>query len=198
MNLICLRPDRRPVVGARLVMGGIRNIYKLKATSCGLFCIRKPCPRIHVRNGMQFPLVAPLGNCIPFQRQILGRTFRNPIHPESPSHSEYIQRTHESVSSRTASSSWWWKMSPQTLATVAPMSVKKKASRISRLSHLYCFARRTANDEATRPKRPFWRLQPCCPDLPWWDGPSRQPSCRAASYSERCRDLARAWPRSAA
>ena len=51
---------------------------------------------------------------------------------------------------------------------------------------------------STRPKRPFWRLQPCCPDLPWWDGPSRQPSCRAASYSERCRDLARAWPRSAA
>lgn len=58
---------------------------------------------------------------------------------------------------------------------------QEKASRISRLSHLYCFARRTANDEATRPKRPFWRLQPCCPDLPWWDGPSRQPSCRAAS-----------------
>ena len=34
---------------------------------------------------------------------------------------------------------------------------------------------------STRPKRPFWRLQPCYPDLPWWDGPSRQPSCRAAS-----------------
>lgn len=34
---------------------------------------------------------------------------------------------------------------------------------------------------STRPTRPFWRLQPCCPDLPWWDGPSRQSSCRAAS-----------------
>ena len=34
---------------------------------------------------------------------------------------------------------------------------------------------------ATPPARPSWRLQPCCPDLPWWDGPSRQPSCRAAS-----------------
>ena len=34
---------------------------------------------------------------------------------------------------------------------------------------------------ATPPARPFWRLQPCYPDLPWWDGPSRQPSCRAAT-----------------
>lgn len=90
------------------------------------------------------------------------------------------------------------KCHPQTLATIAPTSVKKKASRTSRLSHLYCFARRTANGEITRPKRPFWRLRPCYPDLSWWDGPSRQPSCRAASYSARCRDLARAWPRSAA
>ena len=81
------------------------NIYKLKATSCGLLCTRKPCPRIHVRSGMQFPLTAPLGNCIPLRAQIVGRTFRNPIHPESPSHSAYIQRTHASVSSRTVSSS---------------------------------------------------------------------------------------------
>ena len=34
---------------------------------------------------------------------------------------------------------------------------------------------------ATPPARPFWRLQPCCPDLPWWGDPLRQPSCRAAS-----------------
>ena len=119
--------------------------------------------------GPSFPPEPSTGNCVPLQRQILGRTFRNPIHPESPSHSECIKRTHESVSSRT-----------------------------SRLSHLYCFARRTANGEATLPARPSWRLQSCYPDLPWWDGPSRQPSCRAASYSARCRDLARAWPRSAA
>ena len=51
---------------------------------------------------------------------------------------------------------------------------------------------------ATPPARPFWRLRPCCPDLPWWDGPLRQTSCRAASYSARFRVLARAWPRSAA
>lgn len=40
---------------------------------------------------------------------------------------------------------------------------------------------RARGDTPTRPARPFWRLQPCCPDLPWWGGPSRQPSCRAAS-----------------
>lgn len=90
------------------------------------------------------------------------------------------------------------KKSPQTLAAVVPTSVKKKASRTSRLSHLYCFARRIADGEATLPVRPSWRLRPCYPDLPWWDGPSQQSSCRAASYSARCRDLARAWPRSAA
>lgn len=73
------------------------------------------------------------------------------------------------------------KCHPQTLATVAPTSVKKKASRISRLSHLYCFARRTANGEATRPARPSLQLQPCCPNPPWWGDPLRQPSCRAAS-----------------
>lgn len=40
---------------------------------------------------------------------------------------------------------------------------------------------RARGDTSTRPARPSWRLRPCCPDLPWWDGPSRQPSCRAAS-----------------
>lgn len=160
--------------------GGTRNIYKLKATSCGLFAsgnvsqnsrpewdavsacdsVGKARPTPITNSGSHFPSSPSTGNGIPFQRQIPGRIFRNPTHPEIVSHSEYIQRT---------------------LATVAPTSVKKKASRISRLSHLYCFARRTANGEATLPARPSWRLQPCCPGLPWWDGPSRQPSCRAAS-----------------
>ena len=60
----------------------------MKATSCGLFCIRKPCPRIHVRSGMQFPLVAPLGNCIPLRLQIPGRIFRQSPQPETASHSK--------------------------------------------------------------------------------------------------------------
>lgn len=148
-------------------------------SACG--SVGKPHPTPIANSGSHFPPSSSTGNCIPFQSQIPGRFFREPDHPESPSHSEYIQRTHASVSSRTASSSGRWKISPQTLAIVAPTSVKKKASRISRLSHLYCFARSTTNDEATRPARPSWRLRPCCPGPPWWDGPSRQPSCRAAS-----------------
>ena len=67
---------------------GIRNIYKSKATSCGLFCIRKPCPRIHVRSGMRFPLTAPLGNSIPLRLQIPGRIFRRTSQPETASHSK--------------------------------------------------------------------------------------------------------------
>lgn len=119
------------------------------------FCIRKPCPRIHVRSGMRFPLTAPLGNCVPLQRQILGRAFRNPIHPESPSHSEYIQRTYASVLSRTASSSGWWKISSQTLAIVAPTSVKKKASRISRLSPFVLFCTKDRERRSYSPSTAF-------------------------------------------
>lgn len=52
------------------------NIYKLKATSCGLFCIRKPCPRILVWNGMQFPLGSRLGKCVPLFSWIPGCIFR--------------------------------------------------------------------------------------------------------------------------
>lgn len=90
------------------------------------------------------------------------------------------------------------KCHPKRLPRLRLQASRKKPRELRGFHHLYCFARRTANGEATLPARPSWRLQPCCPDLPWWDGPSRQPSCRAASYSERCRDLARAWPRSAA
>ena len=71
-------PGQTPCCWSAACHGGIRNIYKLKATSCGLFCIRKPCPRIHVRSGMQFPLTAPLGNCIPLRLQIPGRIFHYP------------------------------------------------------------------------------------------------------------------------
>lgn len=55
-------------------------------------------PTPDANSGSHFPPEPPTGNYIPFQRRILGRTFRNPIHPESPPHSEYIQRTHENVS----------------------------------------------------------------------------------------------------
>lgn len=128
---------------------------------------RKAHPVSQPNTGMHFPQSPSTGNHIPFQRQIPGHGFRNPAHPEIP------PTPHTS--------------GHRTISLLGLPSIKgrprvtKKAPRISRLSHLYCFARRTANGEATLPARPSWRLQPCCPDLPWWDGPSRQPSCRAAS-----------------
>ena len=76
MNLICLRPDRRPDVGAWLVLGVSPNIYKLKATLCGLLCLRKVCPGILVWNGMQFPLGTRLGKCVPLFSWIPGCIFR--------------------------------------------------------------------------------------------------------------------------
>ena len=183
------------------------------------FCIRKPCPRIHVRSGMRLPLTAPLGNSIPLRSQIPGRSFRQSPQPETASHSkgEFRDTLSETPSIRKArpilnTSSEHMraccperprhrgdgKYRPRRLPSLRPRVSRKKPRGFRGFHHLYCFARRTANGEATLPARPSWRLQPCCPDLPWWDGPSRQPSCRAASYIERCRDLARAWPRSAA
>lgn len=52
------------------------------------FCIRKPCPRIHVRSGMRLPLTAPLGNSIPLRTQIPGRIFHQSPQPETTSHSK--------------------------------------------------------------------------------------------------------------
>ena len=75
-NLICLRLDRRPDVGAWLVLGVSPNIYKLKATLCGLLCLRKVCPGILVWNGMQFPLGTRLGKCVPLFSWIPGCIFR--------------------------------------------------------------------------------------------------------------------------
>lgn len=48
----------------------------------------KPCPRIRVRSGMRFPLVAPLGSHIPLRPQIPGRAFRQTPQPETASHSK--------------------------------------------------------------------------------------------------------------
>lgn len=148
----------------------------------------KPCPRIRVRSGMRFPLVAPLGNHIPLRSQIPGRTFRQDPQRETASHSKGKFRDAFSATPPIRKSHPTPHTSGhRTISLLGLPSIKgrprvmKKASRTSRLSHLYCFARRTANGEATLPARPSWRLQPCCPDPPWWDGPSRQPSCRAAS-----------------
>lgn len=158
---------------------------------------------------MRLPLVAPLGSRIPLRSQIPGRTFRQDPQPETTSHfstecwdvvstEPFTGKPHPIPKANSGT------QLPQphpsgnppptphtsghrTISLLGLPSIKgrprvtKKAPRISRLSHLYCFARRTANGEATLPAQPSWRLRPCCQDLPWWDGPSRQPSCRAAS-----------------
>lgn len=165
------------------------------------FCIRKPCPQSHVRNGMQFPLTAPLGNSIPLRSQIPGRIFHQSPQPETTSHykgefwdalsetpsirkvrptlntsSERMRACHPGRSRHRGDG----KCRPKCLPRLRPRASKKPRG-FRGFHHLYCFARRTANGEATLPARPSWRLQPCYPDPPWWGDPLRQPSCRVAS-----------------
>ena len=107
-------PRRRAdasVLKRALSWGHLLNIYKLKATSCGLFLhpeslsqnsrpewdavspccpVGKARPTPITNSGSHFPPSPSTGNRIPFQRQIPGHSFRNPVHPESPSHSEYV------------------------------------------------------------------------------------------------------------
>ena len=59
---------------------------------------RKSYPSSKAISGMYFPSSASSGNCIPFQASILGRTFRKPAHPESPSHFGRIRaRNHRPI-----------------------------------------------------------------------------------------------------
>ena len=69
-------PGQTPCCWSAACHGGTRNIYKLKATLCGLLCLRKVCPGILVWNGMQFPLGTRLGKWGPLWGLILGRGFR--------------------------------------------------------------------------------------------------------------------------
>ena len=163
--------------------------------------------------GMHFPQSTSTGNYVPFQRQIPGRIFRKPAHPESPSHFGRIRaRNHRPIrppinkeaSSRTAGHEvhreFRTQRRPLNVAFVLRRTVEQGTSCPDAREDVSFrkMDRPPSAMGATPPARPFWRLQPCCPDLPWWGDPLRQPSCRAASYSARCRDLARAWPRSAA
>ena len=157
--------------------------------------------------------VPPSGNYVPFQRQIPGRIFRKPAHPESPSHFGRIRaRNHRPIrppinkeaSSRTAGHEvhreFRTQRRPLNVAFVLRRTVEQGTSCPAAREDVSFrkMDRPPSAMGATPPARPFWRLRPCCPGLPWWDGPLRQTSCRAASYSARFRDLARAWPRSAA
>lgn len=155
-------------------------------SACGP--VGKPHPTSAVNSGSRFPPRPSTGNYIPFLDRMLGCSFHRALHRETASHSKGKFRDTASATPPirkahpTPHTSGHRTISLLGLPSIKGRPrVKKKASRTSRLSHLYCFARRTANGEATRPARPSWRLQPCCLDPPWWDGPSRQPSCRAAS-----------------
>lgn len=150
--------------------------------------VGKPHPTPTTNSGSHFPPRRSTGNRIPFLGRILGCGFHKAPQRENASHSKgkfrdaFSETPPIRKSHPTPRTSGHRTISLLGLPSIKGRPrVKKKASRTSRLSHLYCFARRTANGEATLPARPFWRLQPCCPGLPWWDGPSRQPSCRAAS-----------------
>ncbi len=136
------------------------------------------------------------GNYVPFQRQIPGRIFRKPAHPESPSHSGRIRaRNHRPIrppinkeaSSRTAGHEVHREFRTQR----KPLNVAFVLRRTEEQGTSYPDAREDVTFRkmdrppsamgATRPARPSWRPPPCCPGLPWWDDPLRRPSCRAAS-----------------
>ena len=58
----------------------------------------KACPISNAQSGTHFPQSTSTGNCVPFQRQIPGRIFRKPAHPESPSHFGRIRaRNHRPI-----------------------------------------------------------------------------------------------------
>ena len=162
---------------------------------------------------MHFPQSTSTGNYVPFQGQIPGRIFRKPAHPESPSHFGRIRaRNHRPIrppinkeaSSRTAGHEvhreFRTQRRPLNVAFVLRRTVEQGTSCPDAREDVSFrkMDRPPSAMGATPPARPFWRLRPCCPDLPWWDGPLRQTSCRAASYSARFRVLAQASPRSAA
>ena len=56
------------------------------------------CIPFQAQSGMHFPQSTSTGNYVPFQRQIPGRIFRKPAHPESPSHFGRIRaRNHRPI-----------------------------------------------------------------------------------------------------
>ena len=167
-------------------------------SACGPVGKLHPTPRVN--SGSHFPLRLSTGKCIPFQALIPGHSFRTRRKAESVSQSE--RRFWDTLPETLPI----WKAC-LTLNTSSgcrraclpgrprhrgdgkcrPTRLPRLLPRVSRksLEDFEAFAsvlfRTRGSDRPTRPARPSWRLPPCCPDLPWSDGPSRQPSCRAAS-----------------
>lgn len=65
--------------------------HKFRVTFSAKALNWKRHPISQPNTGMHFPQSPSTGNCIPLQRQIPGRSFRNPTHPEIPSHSAHIR-----------------------------------------------------------------------------------------------------------
>ena len=174
-------------------------------SACGP--VGKPHPTPIANSGSHFPPRPSTGNGIPFLGRKLGCGFHRAPQRETASHSKGKFRDAASATPPIRKSHPTPHTSGhRTISLLGLPSIKgrprvtKKASRTSRLSHLYCFAQRRplnvafvlrrtveqgtscpdAREDvsfrkmdrppsamgATPPARPFWRLQPCCPDLP--------------------------------
>ena len=132
----------------------------------------------------------------PIPKANSGTHFPKPRHRKSPSHFEDIRAwTHQPI---------WPPINKEVSSRAAAHEVHREFRTQRRPLNVAFVLRRTVEQGtscsdaredvtfrkmdrppsamgATPPARPFWRLQPCCPDPPWWGDPLRQPSCRAAS-----------------
>ena len=157
---------------------------------------RKSYPSSKAISGMYFPSSASSGNCVPFQAWILGRIFRKPAHPESPSHFGRIRaRNHRPIRpsinkeapSRTTGHEvhreFRTQRRPLNVAFVLRRTVEQGTSCPDAREDVAFrkMDRPPSAMGATPPAQPSWRRQTCPRGPPWWDGPLRRPSCRAAS-----------------
>ena len=157
---------------------------------------RKSYPSSKAISGMYFPSRPSTGNDVPFQASILGRIFRKPAHPESPSHFGRIRaRNHRPIRpsinkeapSRTTGHEvrreFRTQRRPLNVAFVLRRTVEQGTSCPDAREDV---AFRKMNRPpsamgATPPARPSWPPTPYDPNHPWWDDPLRRPSYRAAS-----------------
>ena len=157
---------------------------------------RRSYPSSKAISGMYFPSSASSENCTPFQASILGRIFRKPAHPESPSHFGRIRaRNHRPIRPS---------INKEAPSRTTGHEVRREFRTQRRLRNVAFVLRRTVEQGtscpdaredvtfrkmdrppsamgATPPARPSWPPTPYDPNHPWWDDPLRRPSYRAAS-----------------
>lgn len=139
---------------------------------------RKVHPRISPQSGMHFPNGPSGGNYVPLRRQIPRHTIRDVHDKPRPNIRASVQAEAYKVHREFRT-----QRRPLNVAFVLRRTVEQGTSCPDAREDVTFrkMGRPPSAMGATPPTRPFWRLQPCCPDPPWWDDPSRQPSCRAAS-----------------